>query len=665
MFAIAIIVYVLPKQGKFKYEFENLKGKPWHHDDLIAPFDFAINKSDEEINKELEEIKTSIKPYFRIDTIVYFERIQKYISQFEYEWDTEKLKNRKFHFNFGKALLDTIYSKGIIQHNEVIEGKSGNFLLNLVYNNFSEERLLSDFFTIKSADEYVLKQLHDHEKINAPFLLNLIENSIAHNVFYDSEFSEQALEQALDGISLTRDKIIKGQSIISKGEIVDAEKYQILVSLKGEYEISSTDKSDFIFILTGQIIISSLCMLLLAMFFFLFRNEVIQHNKQITFILILILFFVLMATIAHQFENVSLYVVPFCVLPIVVRAFFDTRIALFVYLITILLVALTATNRFDFLLIELLSGIAAIYSIVNMRNRSQIFITAGFVFLTYCFTFLGITIIQVGGVDSISWEDMTWFVISAGLTLFSYPLIYIFEKIFGFTSDVTLLELSDTNSPLLRELASKAPGTFQHSLQVANLAEEAVYELGGNPLLVRAGALYHDIGKAEAPMYFIENQASGINPHDDLPFEESASIIINHVINGIEKAKKHNLPEQLIDFIRTHHGTTTVAYFYKQYLKTYPENEVDMSMFQYPGPIPYSKETAVLMIADSVEAASRSLKMYDAESIGNLVDNIVNNLMDQKQFANADITFKDINRIKKILKKRLMNIYHVRVEYPR
>ncbi|MGZ4036043.1 MAG: HD family phosphohydrolase, partial [Bacteroidia bacterium] len=296
---------------------------------------------------------------------------------------------------------------------------------------------------------------------------------------------------------------------------------------------------------------------------------------------------------------------------------------------------------------------------------SQIFISSAIIFLTYSAAFIGITIIQEGGSDAFRLEDFESFGISALLTLFSYPLIFVFEKLFGFISDVSLLELSDTNGKLLRELASRAPGTFQHSLQVANLAEEAIYNIGGNALLVRTGALYHDIGKMEMPMYFTENQANGMNPHDEMSFDESAAMIISHVIKGIEIAKKNNLPEQIIDFIRTHHGTTITAYFYRSFQNAFPEEQIDESKFHYPGPIPFSKETAVLMMADSVEAASRSLKKYDAENIDKLVDKIINTQIEQNQFMNSDITFKDINTLKKIFKKKLMNVYHVRVEYPR
>jgi putative nucleotidyltransferase with HDIG domain len=336
-----------------------------------------------------------------------------------------------------------------------------------------------------------------------------------------------------------------------------------------------------------------------------------------------------------------------------------------VHLVTVLILSFLAPERFEFAFIQLIAGMVAIFSIVNMSNRSQIFISSTLIFFTYCFCFIGISFIQDGGNESISLLDFGWFGISAMLTLFSYPLIFVFENIFGFTSDVSLLELSNTNRKLLRELASKAPGTFQHSLQVANLAEEAIRTIGGNALLVRTGALYHDIGKIEMPLYFIENQPQGINPHEDITFEESATIIINHVIRGIEIAKKNNLPEQIIDFIRTHHGTTVTAYFYRSFQNEFPDEKIEEAKFHYPGPIPFSKETAVLMMADSVEAASRSLHKYDVETIDNLVDSIVDNQIKQNQFVNAEITFKDISQLKKFFKKKLLNIYHVRVEYPR
>jgi putative nucleotidyltransferase with HDIG domain len=404
---------------------------------------------------------------------------------------------------------------------------------------------------------------------------------------------------------------------------------------------------------------------MLFLFFWLFRKDIFEDNHKMTFILLIVCLMVFMASLGIRFGIQSIYILPFCILPVMVRTFFDTRIAMFTHLTTCLIIGLHAPNPFEFVFIQLIGGIIAIFSILNLRKRAQLFFSVTIIFIAYSLSYFGISIIQEGKLSSIEWSNIAWFALSAGLTLFSYPLIYLFEKIFGFISDVSLMELSDINSPLLRELALRAPGTFQHSLQVANLAEEAIMAVGGSSLLVRTGALYHDIGKMEMPMYFIENQYTGVNPHDELSYEDSAKIITGHVNKGIEIAKKNNLPDSLIDFIRTHHGTTKAQYFYLSFLKNFPGEAIDEKSFQYPGPIPFSKETAVLMMADSVEAASRSLKKYEAEIIEELVEKVIDRQIEQDQFINADITFKNINTIKKIFKKKLLNMYHLRIEYPK
>ena len=664
---IAAIVYIFPKQGKFQYEFQNLKGKPWYHDDLIAPFDFPIKKSAEELEIEKAEIIKDSKPYFKYNNSIAAVKKLQFISEFEAKWDDKKNKKTKEKtFALSKKTLDSIYSKGVIERSDVVDHKPVDYAVYVLNNNIAEEHELKDFFTITSAYAYLHEQLLANEnKADAAFILPLLENCIAHSLFYDKETSDKVLKQAVDDISPSRDIILKDQSIVSKGDIIDAKKYQLLQSLKWEYEEQGGGTVSYFFILLGQFIIVTLCLAVLIVFLAFFRNDIFLDNTKIIFILILIILQVLMTRLSLNTQSFSIYLLPFCILPIIIRAFYDTRIALFVHLITVLIISFMAPSRFEFAFIQLVTGMIAIFSIVNMHNRSQIFISAALIFLTYSIAFIGITIIKEGGIDVITWHDFAWFGISAMLTLFSYPLIFVFEKIFGFISDVSLLELSDTNGKLLRELASRAPGTFQHSLQVANLAEEAIYSIGGNALLVRTGALYHDIGKMEMPMYFIENQANGINPHEDLNYDESAAIIIGHVIKGIEIAKKNNLPEQIIDFIRTHHGTTITTYFYRSFINAFPDEQIDIEKFRYPGPIPFSKETAVLMMADSVEAASRSLKNYDAESIDKLVDLIINSQIEQNQFINSDITFKDITILKKIFKKKLMNVYHLRVEYPR
>ena len=664
--AITVVVGIFPKQGKFRYEFQNLKGKPWFHEDLIAPFDFAIKKTAEELANEKAGILKNFKPYFKVDTKMLKVKKEELMSLMEQKWDERKGKVAKQRtIEVINDVLDTIYTKGIIEPADVIENRPIDYSINVLNENVAVERDLVDFFTLNGAYTYAQKRLSAVTNFDAKFASGVLEKLIDHSILYDKATSDKIQKQAIEEISPSRDIILKDQAIVSKGELVDLKKYQILQSLKSEYDGQSVGTGSYLLILIGQLLIVSLCLSVLIAFLAFFRKDIFQDNTKITLILLLVILQVSMANLAINYQSFSIYILPFCILPIIIRSFFDTRVALFVHLVTVLIIAFMAPNRFEFAFIELLGGMVAIFSIVNMRNRSQIFISSVIIFLTYCVAFTGITIIQEGGVDVLTWFDYAWFGVSATLTLFSYPLIFIFEKIFGLTSDVSLLELSDTNGKLLRELAYRAPGTFQHSLQVANLAEDAIFSIGGNALLVRTGALYHDIGKMEMPMYFIENQSNGINPHDEMSFDESATIIIGHVIKGIEIAKKHKLPEQIIDFIRTHHGTTLTSYFYRSFQKAFPNEEIDEAMFHYPGPIPFSKETAVLMMADSVEAASRSLKKYDAETIDNLVERIIDFQISQNQFVNADVTFRDINTIKKIFKKKLMNVYHVRVEYPR
>jgi putative nucleotidyltransferase with HDIG domain len=452
--------------------------------------------------------------------------------------------------------------------------------------------------------------------------------------------------------------------VISRGDMVDAEKYLVLESLRKEYQSRLGSTGSFSLILLGQAIMVAITLLMLYMFMVKYRTDLAQNNWQVTFLLMLILGMIVTSSVVQRIPNVNLYLVPFCLLPVIVRSFFDSRLALFAHIVGLIIVGFEAPNGFEFMFLQLIAGIISIFSLLSLQNRSQLFVSMFIVFLTYSASYFSIAIMQEGQIKNIDLTMFMWFAGSVGLTLLAYPLIFLFEKLFGFISEVTLLELNNTNHKLLRQMASEAPGTFQHSLQVASLAETAIYEIGGNALLVRTGALYHDIGKLHAPMYYVENQVTGVNPHDDLSFEESAKIIINHVIKGIELAKKHKLPEQLIDFIRTHHGTSTVQYFYKSYLSNFPEGELDKEHFSYPGPKPFTKEMAVLMMADSVEAASRSLSEYTTDSVGKLVDSIIDRQFNEGQFDSCNITLRDISDVRSIFKKKLLNIYHVRMEYP-
>lgn len=379
----------------------------------------------------------------------------------------------------------------------------------------------------------------------------------------------------------------------------------------------------------------------------------------------IIVLFILISSVTYKYDPKYIYAVPFCLVPILIRVFFDSRTSLFTFLNIVLICAFFTSDKFEFVFVQLIAGIGNIFSVADMGKRSKLFVSSLLTFLFYVSAFVAFHLVNNTAVALYTAQNYIPFLISSACVLFAFPLIYLFEKLFGFVSDFTLLELCDLNSPLLRQLSQKIPGTFQHSLQVANLAEEACYKIGGNALLVRTGAMYHDIGKMENPRFFTENQVGEVSPHEDLSPEESAKIIIAHVIKGVEMAKEYKLPEAVIDFIRTHHGTTTTRYFLYHYKKEHAGEVINEDLFRYPGPIPFSKETAILMMADGVEASSRSLKKYDAVTIDELVDKIINYQIEENQFINADITFRDINQIKKIFKKRLMNIYHVRIEYPR
>lgn len=660
-----LIIFLLPKEGKFKYEFQ--KNKPWVHEDLFAPFDFAIYKTSQEIENEKEELLQSHLLFFNRDKNAEKTSIDNYTKWIHTNWaDSLNLKGDvEAYIKKGEDYLNQIYEIGIVKLTDDIENKNEDFsILLLNEENVGEDTELKDLLTIQQAYDFLEEEVKNNNHLNDSFLLLGIESVIQQNILFNKELTQKDLENELAGISITRGGILKDEKIISTGEIVNEDKFQILQSLKQDYEFKLGASNQFIWVLLGQILLVSLLFYSIYIFIKNVAPTVFENNMDIGFFLLLIISFVGITQLVLKIETISIYTIPYCIIPLLIRTFFGNRLALFIYIISIFLISFIVPNSFEFVLLEAVTGIVTLFAVLNVNKRSELFYTSLVVFTTFTLLYIGLALIQEGSISDVSWNKLTWFGIGAGLTLLTYPLIYLFEKVFGFISDVTLLELSDTNNKLLRELNLKAPGTFQHSLQVSNLAEEAIREIGGNPLLVRTGALYHDIGKMLAPAYFIENQ-SGVNPHDELGYEESAGIIISHVINGIELAKKYGLPEQIIDFIRTHHGTTKTQYFLKMFSSENPDLEIDDSIFQYPGPIPYSKETAALMMADSVEAASRSLKVYNSETISNLVNGIIDYQVKEEQFVNTNITFRDISTIKKLFIKKLMNIYHVRIEYPK
>jgi putative nucleotidyltransferase with HDIG domain len=679
LLATILIVWMFPNKASFKFEFQ--KGKPWLHETLIAPYDFPVYKSSEQLVDEQDQLRNNLKLTFVLDESVYDIKAEEFISNFEQKWATDKkvTKDARFTFfnlnkkknkktkkeklaNYGLKVLQNIYATGIIQMVDDIEFKDSDYEIIVMKQNVGEVLRLGDLFTIESASKkaYDLKNISEEE---SNFLSPLILEMLKQNVFYDEDATNKMLESELNAISKGLGMVQRGEVIISQGELVTESNFQELESYRQRYEGENWQESSENWLSFGQSLLVLVAFLILFLFLKQFRIEVFNDNKKVTFILTLITLMVFMASMSLTASNKLIFLMPFCLLPIIIKAFFDTRLALFTHLIAVIIIGFIVPNSFEFIYLQLMAGIVSILSVLQMYKRAQLFVSAAKIIAIYFVAYFAMALTQEGSLDNIEWMNFVWFAANGALTLFAYPLIFAFEKTFSLVSDVSLLELSDTNSPLLRELAQVAPGTFQHSIQVANLAEEGILEIGGNALLVRAGALYHDIGKMKNPQFFIENQISGINPHDDLSFEESAGVIINHVKNGISIAKENNLPDELIDFIRTHHGTTMVGYFYKQYVASFPDEIEAAEKFTYPGPKPYSKETAVLMMADSVEAAARSLKSPTLENIDKLVESIINTQIDNEQFVNADITMKSITQIKKLFKKKLQSIHHVRVEY--
>ena len=689
-FISTIIVLILyPKEGKFKYEFH--KGKPWLHENLISPFDFAILKLPQELEDEKDSINNNFKLFYKIDNQIYIKQLNQFEKDFNIKWEehlskyystnfintgilsNSKLINRKKeYYTFCYNLLDHIFSKGIMDDAFLLNTGNSEDLMLIRNNNIAESVEINDVFTINSAFSYITVNLTKStdtltytKKIETDFYASIDLNKyIITNVFYDEETTRKVKQSVLEGISLTRGMIQEGQKIITKGEIVNLEKYRILCSLKKEYESSISGTDNYYMLLLGQFILIGSLFLILYFFLQNFRKDILKHLLKTSFLLMLILIFVSITSLTIKINILHHYLIPFALIPIIVRTFYDTRLAQFILLVTILLIAFITPNPFEFVYLQLITGTIAIFSLAIVQRRSQLFLTSLIIFLAYSFLYLGISIMQEGNFENIYWKNFIWFAGNGLLLMTSYPLIYIFEKIFGFLSDVTLMELSNTNHPLLRKLAQLAPGTFHHSLQVANLAEEVAFHIGGNSLLVRVGAMYHDIGKMNNPHFFIENQRLEINPHDDVDYEESAKIIINHVTEGVGLARKYDIPIQIIDFIRTHHGNMKVLYFYRSYMNKYPDKEVDIDKFTYPGISPFTKEHAILMMSDSVEAASRSLKEVSEEGISALIDKVIDYQIKEKQYENSDITFRDISKAKTVLKQKLLNIYHVRIEYP-
>ncbi len=661
----AAIVYLFPKGGHFKYDFS--KGKPWQYANLYAPFDFAIQKTEEEIKIEKKEINANSKLYFEYDKKVVNKVITSFNTKIKALESNDSIRRKELIKlkKIGKLIIKKVYKKGfldiansnkVVSNNEIIVLRKQNQVENIRFDKLLKSK---DVFLIIS--NYIGKSSYTFGQNQ---LLTILSGVIKTNVKYDVNFTQKIIEDAINDISYTKGKVSDGELIILKGDIVEGKKLAILNSLKKEFESKVWTASNYNWIVFGYTLLVSLALLMLLLFLWKNRIEIFNNNTKVIFIFFNIFLMVLVQTLVVKYNSDYIYIVPLSILPIVLKAFFDARLGLFTHVLTVLLLGFIVPNSFEFIYLHIIAGIVTILTVSELYKRANLFISIGQVTVVYMVTYFAFSIIKEGNASQINWQYFLMFAFNGLLSFLSVFFIYFYEKVFGLVSDVTLLELSNTNTKLLRQLNEIAPGTFQHSMQVANLSEAAANEIEANSMLVRTGALYHDIGKMLNPKYFIENQSTGVNPHNDLSPRDSARIITDHVIKGVELAKKFNLPDRIIDFIRTHHGTSLVYYFYMKEKELNPNEEVNPKKFQYQGPIPFSKETAILMICDASEAASKSLKRPTAQSISDLIDKIVEKQKADNQFINSDITFREIEKIKKVVKKKLLNIYHLRVEYP-
>ena len=656
---VSVIVYFLPNEGKFNYQFDI--NKPWKYGLLQASFDFPIYKNDLQVQKEQDSILADYQPYFQIDK----EAEKNVLSKLREDYN-KTLRHSlpgTDYVRYIERTLKALYEDGIIAGNDLKRMEEDSIIaIRLVDKNVATSRFIDQLYTVKEAYEYLLNAdtAHYKKKILQQCSLN---DYITPNLVYDEEKSEAAQKDLLSNISWANGFVLNGQKIIDRGEIVDEQTYNILESLRKEWEKRSDSVQEKRLTLAGQILYVGIFLFCFMAYLELFRADYYERKGTLTLLFALIVFFPVLSSIMVEQNLSSIYVVPFAMIPIIVRVFLDSRTAFMAHVTIILLCSITLRFPHEFILLQVVAGMVAIYSLRELSQRSQLLRTALVVFISYALLYFAFELIHEDDLTKLNTRMYIYFMINGILLLFAYPLLFLLEKTFGFTSDVTLVELSNINNSLLREMSEVAPGTFQHSLQMANLAAAAANKIGGKSQLVRTGALYHDIGKMVNPAFFTENQ-SGVNPHQSLSYEQSAQVIISHITDGLKLAEKHNLPKVIKDFISTHHGRGLTKYFYISYKNEHPDEEVDQEKFRYPGPNPFTKEQAVLMMADSVEAASRSLPEYTEESISTLVDKIIDTQVSEGYFKECPITFKDIATVKALFKEKLKTMYHTRISYP-
>lgn len=654
---VAIIVWFLPRNEGRMYRYD--VGKPWMYGSVIAKFDFPIYKTDEAIKHEQDSLLKHFQPYYSLNPLIEKKQVERFLH--DYEQGINGLP--KEYVGIVAKQMQEIYQMGIINTNEYNNiFKDSTSMIRFVSGKNAKSLKVSSFYSTIAAYEHIFanEKLAAQRAILSRCNLN---NYIEANIVYDKEKSDAEKNDLLSSIPLASGMVMSGQKIIDRGEIVNDYTCRVLNSFDKEMKRRSSTQDEIMTTFIGQILFVLILVMMFTSYLTLFRKDYFEKPRSLTMLYTMITLFPILVSMMMKHNFFSVYIIPFAMAAIFVRVFMDSRTAFITHVTMILICAAAVKYQYEFIIVQLASGLVAIYSLRELSKRSQIFITAILVTISSCIVYLALQLMQDNQVFNIDPSMYTYFIINGIFLLLSYPMMYLIEKMFGFISNVTLFELSNTNKGLLRNLSEIAPGTFQHSITVGNLAAEIANRIHANSLLVRTGALYHDIGKMTNPVFFTENQA-GVNPHDQLSDLECAQIIISHVTEGLKLAEKFNLPGIIKDFISTHHGTGLTKYFYINYCNEHPDEQVDKEMFQYPGPNPFTREQAILMMADTVEAASRSLNEYTEESISTLTNKLIDSQVAGGFFRECPITFRDIALAKSVLIERLKSIYHTRISYP-
>ncbi len=665
-----LISFLFPNNARFHYHFE--KGHRWHHDDLYADFDFGILKSDEELRAEKESLQEQVLPFYEMDMQVARAKKQSFRSAFENQVQQlgqegqyiDVIRHPKRYLQYADRLIDNVYKRGIIQLAPHHENSDDKFVVQLRVGNSTSKQTLPHFLKGGlEAEPWVTDSLYLSRLKEAEFLIPLFDRFFTPNIFYNDTLTTKFKTAQLQLMVPTRGKVESGELIIARDEFVTEELYQTLRSYRQYYEQEVSANRSWLNIYVGYFLLTALILLAFVLYLLNHSPAVFRKFSNLLFMVMWLLVYSYLVYVVEQNENLNAYIIPFCIAPLVIRVFFNEHLALITHIVIVLIASFLTSLGYEFTFLTILAGVVAILTRIEVRNWTRFFTALLLIFGAYALGYFGLSLIEKGSVAAIDWRVYQWLFLNVFLTLLAYPLVPLLERLFGFLSPFTLVELSDMNKPLLRELSIKAPGTLQHSLQVANLAEAAAAKIKANAQLVKTAALYHDIGKIANPSCFIENQTN-TNPHNQLSEVESAQAIIDHVTQGVAMAKKHGLPAQFIDFIKSHHGTTRVEYFYRNFCAKQHNEQVDDAPFRYPGPRPRTKEEAILMIADSLEAAAKSLKDPGEKEIDQLVEKIIEHKIQQQQLARTSLSFRELAACKMEFKKLLKSIYHVRVEYP-